>query len=255
MEIIEINAQNIDAEHIGCALGSTPAAKLSEAQKKDWMRKAFAQGYQFHRLNARGKVLVETTPIENAWCPIVGNGWLFIDCLWVSGQFKGQGIASLLLDTAIKRAKTEGKKGIVAVSATSKKPFLSDPGFYRHKGFAVVDTAPPYYELLALPLTPNALEETPRFAPQLQNPEVPHSGVSIYYSHHCPHTEQYSALLESCANEMGVPFTRICFTSSQQAQNAPNPFTTWAMFYKGTFITNEIFSEGKFKKFLTINEN
>lgn len=250
MEIMQVTAENIHNEHIGCALGNTPAAKQSEAQKKDWMRNAFADGYQFHRLKARGKVLVETTPAENAWCPIEGAGWLFIDCLWVSGQFKGQGIASLLLGTALERAKAEDKKGLLAVSATTKKPFLSDPGFYRHKGFVAVDTAPPYYELLALPLLPNAMDTPPRFAPQVKSPCAPQKGVVIYYSHHCPHTEQYSALLEACASEANAPFSRICFKDKQQAQNAPNPFTTWAMFYNGTFITNEIFSEAKFIKFL-----
>ncbi|MFR2645144.1 MAG: YoaP domain-containing protein [Blautia coccoides] len=43
----------------------------------------------------------------------------------------------------------------------------------------------------------------------------------------------------------------IRFESKDQAQNAPSPFTTYSLFYNGTFLTNEILSEKKFEKILS----
>lgn len=62
------------------------------------MKSQFESGLVFKRINARGKVFVEYIPAENAWSPIEADGYLFINCFWVSGQFKGQGYANRLLD-------------------------------------------------------------------------------------------------------------------------------------------------------------
>ncbi|MFR2648494.1 MAG: YoaP domain-containing protein, partial [Blautia coccoides] len=51
--------------------------------------------------------------------------------------------------------------------------------------------------------------------------------------------------------DRGVPFKTIRFESKEQAQNAPAPFTTYSLFYNGTFFTNEILSESKFEKILS----
>lgn len=48
------------------------------------------------------------------------------------------------------------EKGIVVLSAKKKMPFLSDPKYFRHKGFMLADTAEPYFELLYLPLADDA---------------------------------------------------------------------------------------------------
>ena len=42
---------------------------------------------------------------------IEAEDYMYIDCLWVSGQFKGHGYSNLLLDACIKDSKEKGKKG------------------------------------------------------------------------------------------------------------------------------------------------
>ena len=66
-----------------------------------------------------------------------------IDCLWVSGQFKGHGYSNLLLGTCIEDSRAKGKKGLVILSSKKKLGFLSDPGYMRHKGFVTADTMKP----------------------------------------------------------------------------------------------------------------
>ncbi|HEX2953081.1 MAG TPA: GNAT family N-acetyltransferase, partial [Bacillota bacterium] len=109
MKIISINESNIDQEHICCAI-SDKKGETCVSSKKDWMKRQFKEGLVFKRLDARGKVFIEYIPAENAWCPIIADGYIFINCLWVSGQFKGQGYADKLLEECMNDAKQQAKK-------------------------------------------------------------------------------------------------------------------------------------------------
>jgi hypothetical protein len=60
--------------------------------------------------NVRGKCFIEYIPAEKAWAPIKAAGYMYIDCLWVSGQFKGQGNSNLLLDACIRDSKKRKKR-------------------------------------------------------------------------------------------------------------------------------------------------
>lgn len=258
MNLINVNKENIDTEHICCAISDKKGDICSES-KKAWMKMCFVDGLVFKKLDARGKVFVEYIAAENAWCPIDAPNCFFIDCFWVSGQYKGQGYADKLLEACVADGVQQGKTGLVALSSKKKMPFLSDPGYLKYKGFQITDTAVPYYELLYLPLDNVAdkkgiqsagTETKPRFKDCCRNGSIDPMGIVLYYSNHCPHTEKYVSLIEKIAHDRGVDFTRMKFETKEQAQNAPAPFTTYSLFYDGQFVTNEILSENKFIKFL-----
>lgn len=173
---------------------------------------------------------------------------MYIDCLWVSGKFKGLGYSNLLLDECIRDSKAKGKKGLAVLSSPKKMPYLSDPGYLRYKGFITADTAKPHYELLYLPFEENA--EKPQFREQAKSPHIEQEGFVLYYTHQCPFTAKYVPLIENLAQNKGVPFRAIRFETKEQAQNAPAPFTSYSLFYNGAFLTNEILSEKKFEKIL-----
>ena len=82
MRYIRITKENIDAEHICCAM----SGKQSVA-KKAWLKERFAEGLVFYRSEERGKCFIEYIPAENAWVPIDAPGYLYINCLWVAGFF------------------------------------------------------------------------------------------------------------------------------------------------------------------------
>ena len=107
MNYIRITKENIDKEHICCAM----SGKQSVA-KKEWLRQRFDDGLVFYRSEERGKCFIEYIPAENAWVPIEADGYLYIDCLWVSGSMKGHGYSNDLLEACIRDAKAQGKKGI-----------------------------------------------------------------------------------------------------------------------------------------------
>lgn len=61
MDYIQITKENIDKEHICCAM----SGKQSLA-KKEWLKQRFAEGLVFYRSVERGKCFIEYIPAENA---------------------------------------------------------------------------------------------------------------------------------------------------------------------------------------------
>lgn len=244
MELVTITKENLEQEHICCAISNNKDYQVSA--KKAWLAERLDDGLVFKKGNVRGKCFIEYIPAEKAWSPIEAGGYMYIDCLWVSGQLKGRGNSNLLLNECIQDSKEKGKKGLVILSSKKKMPFLSDPKYLRYKGFLVADTAEPYYELLYLPFDADA--PRPRFKAQVKNLHIEDKGFVLYYAHQCPYTAKYVPLIEDLAKSKGIPFKSILFKTTEQAQNAPAPFTSYSLFFDGKFVTNEILSGKKFEK-------
>ena len=109
--IIQLTSNNINNEHICCAISDKKCAESYQA-KKDWLKREFANGYVFRRIDARAKVFIEYGPAEKGWVPIVAPNYLLINCFWVSGQYKNKGYGKKLLQFAIDDAQKNSKKGL-----------------------------------------------------------------------------------------------------------------------------------------------
>ena len=248
MELIKLTHENIETEHICCAIASNKDCQV--LSKKAWLKERLNEGLVFLKGNVRGKCFIEYIPAEYAWAPVEANDYMYIDCLWVSGKFKGQGYSNLLLEECIKDSRQKGKKGLVIVSSKKKMGFLSDPKYMRYKGFELADTAGPYFELLYLPFDKSAKKPCFKACVREEYNNMK-NGFTIYYTSQCPFTAKYVPILEVMAKERNVDFQSVHIKTREQAQNAPVPFTTFSMFYNGQFITHEIQSEKKFEKILT----
>lgn len=244
MNIIAITPDNIENEHLCCAISD----KKNTQVKRAWLKERMKDGYRFYKMDGQGKAFIEFVPAENAWAPISADGYLFIDCFWVSGSFAKKGCGTQLLNVCTEEAKRMGKKGLVALSSDKKRPFLSDSKFYKKRGFLVADTAQPYFELLYLPLEERA--EAPRFLENAKEDKTDEQGIVIYYTDHCPWNAKYVPLLKEAARERGIKAAFMHIATRKEAQACPCPFTTYAVYYNGAFVTNEMMSEKKFIKFL-----
>ena len=246
MELIQLTADNLDREHICCAISNSRDVQV--LSKKNWLRERLVEGLVFLKGNVRGKCFIEYLPAEQAWAPVEADGYMYIDCLWVSGQFKGHGYANLLLDACIDDSRAKGKQGLVVLSSRKKLGFLSDPGYMAHRGFVTADTAEPYFELLYLPFAEGA--ERPRFRSSVHARGDMPPGFVLYYTDQCPFTAKYVPVLEGMARERNAVFQAVHIQTREAAQSAPSPFTTFSLFYDGQFVTHEILSEKKFDKLL-----
>lgn len=240
MNYIHITKENIDREHICCAM----SGKQSVA-KKEWLKQRMDEGLVFYRSVERGKCFIEYIPAENAWVPIEADGYLYINCLWVSGSMKGRGYSTDLLDECVRDAKVRGRKGVCILCAEGRKrEFLADPKFLTHKGFNVADVSDCGINLMYLPLTENA--ELPRFKACAKHPKAEGNGFVLYYTNQCPYTYYWVPKVQEVAKKHGVPFKVIHITTKEAAQNVPVPVTTYALFRDGEFVTQSIQSDKKF---------
>lgn len=248
MELIRITHENIETEHICCAIASNKDCQV--LSKKTWLKERLDEGLVFLKCNVRGKCFIEYIPAEYAWAPIEAEGYMYIDCLWVSGKFKGQGYSNLLLEECIRDSKEKGKKGLVILSSKKKMGYLSDPKYMRYKGFETVDAADPYFELMYLPFDKNAEKPCFKSSVKENRQNDMQKGFTIYYTSQCPFTAKYVPILEEMAKKRDVDFQAVHMVTREQAQNALVLFTAFSMFYEGEFITHEIQSEKKFEKML-----
>lgn len=238
-QLIDLNTENISAEHICCAISDKKCSDSYQA-KKEWLTKEFNNGYIFRRINERAKVFIEYGPAENAWIPITASNYLNINCFWVSGKYKKNGYGKELLKTAIEDANSQRKDGLVTVVGTKKFHFMSDTKWFLKQGFEEIERISSGFSLLVKKINPKA--KLPKFNPSVKSGECSEkNGIVVYYSNRCPFAEFHTknSLIETAKNRK-IPLKIIKLETMEQAQSAPSPATIFSLFYKGKFMTTDI---------------
>ncbi len=244
MEYIRVTKENLESEHICCAISNNRDIQVSS--KKAWLKDRFDEGLVFLKSTERGKCFIEYIPAENAWVPVDADGYMYIDCLWVSGSLKGHGYSNDLLGECVEDSRNKGKMGLCILSSAKKLPFLADPKYLRHKGFTVCDEADNGIQLWCLPFSEGV--ELPKFRECAKKPRVNEAGYVLYYTSQCPFNGKYVPQLEQTAKEHCIPFKAIRLETRDEARNAPTPVTTYSLFFNGRYVTNEQMNEAKFLK-------
>lgn len=244
-DYINLTLENIDNEHLCCAIGD-PKHQNGVDCKKEWIKNKLKDGHVFRKLNARGKTFIEYEPVETAWVPINGKNYTYIYCLWVAGSYKGKGIGKELLEYAINDSREKGMSGICTLTSKKKKPFIGEKKFFEHFGFKVVDSIGDY-ELLALQFDN---KKTPEFNDSARKMAIDSDDFTIYYSPECPYVEYEVKELLAYATEKNIKINFIKIDSLEKAKNAPCIFNNWANFYKGKFVSNTILNAKSFEKLI-----
>ena len=244
-EYINLSLDNIENEHICCAIGD-PKHQDGVDKKKEWIKNKLKDGHVFRKLNARGKIFIEYEPLETSWVPIIGDNYEYIYCLWVAGSFKDKGIGKELLVYAIDDAKKQGKNGICTLVSKKKKPFLGEKKFFEHFGFKVIDEIADY-ELISLKFKDGP---EPKFNETAKKMSIDSKDFTIYYSNECPYVEYEVKELSDYAKEKKLKLNFIKIDSLEKAKNAPCIFNNWANFNNGKFISNTILNANALEKLL-----
>lgn len=244
-EFINITPENIEEEHICCAI-SDKKHQAGVRTKKEWLKERIAEGHVFRKLNQNGKVFIEYAPLEKAWVPIEGDNYLYIYCLWVAGSYKGKGYGKALLEYCLQEAKEKGYNGVCAISSNKKKPFLSDKKFLQKCNFKVVDTIGEDYELLALSWN----EAGPKFTQKAKTQTIDSKDLTIYYGLQCPYIQNCIEQIEEYCGKNNIKVNFVLVDTLEKAKNVPCVFNNWATFYKGKFVSTQLLNEGALIKLL-----
>lgn len=244
-EFVNLTPENLADEHLCCIIRSRKPHPGVEA-KREWLSERLKEGHTFRKLNVKGTVFIEYAPLETAWVPIDGDNYEYIYCLWVSGEYRGQGYAKALMEYCLQDAREKGKSGVCMLGAKKQKSWLSDQSFAKKFGFEVVDTTDSGYELLALSFDGTV----PRFTPNAKKCEIESKNLTVYYDMQCPFIYQYIERLKDYCTAHNVPASFIQVDTLQKAKELPCVFNNWALFYNGKFETVNLMDGAYLKRIL-----
>lgn len=231
-DFINVTAENLADEHLCCIIRSRKPHEGIEAKRR-WLSDRVDEGHVFRKLNAKATVFIEYAPLETAWVPIIGDNYIYIYCLWVSGSYKGKGFGKSLMEYCLADGKAKGKSGICMLGAKKQKAWLTDQSFAKKFGFEVVDATDHGYELLAVSFDGTI----PKFAQNAKNNKIESKELTIYYDVQCPFVYQNIEIIKQYCETNAVPVSFIEVDSLQQAKELPCVFNNWGVFYKGNFET------------------
>lgn len=247
MDIITLTPENIDQQYICCAMSDKKSIG-SVLAKKEWLKCRMEEGLKFKRLDARGKVFIEYIPAENAWVPIIAEGYNFINCFWVSGSFKGHGYGKALLAEC--EADSLHKNGVAVIVGKKKMPYLSDKAFFIKHGYKVCDSCDPNLELLVKQF--DTKSSLPKFKDVAKKGMIAQTrGIDIFYTVQCPFTSTYIKEIEPITQASNFPVRIHQIKSREQAQQHYCPITTYSVFVNGTYFSNEILTSTKLERLIS----
>lgn len=96
-EFINLTPENIAHEHLCCIIHSKKPHPGVEA-KRQWLSERLKEGHVFRKLNEKAVVFIEYAPLETAWAPVIGDNYVYVYCLWVTGSHKGKGYGRALME-------------------------------------------------------------------------------------------------------------------------------------------------------------
>lgn len=229
-EFVNLNAENLDCEHLCCIIRKKPHPGVDA--KREWLRARLPEGHVFRKLNTGDCAFIEYAPLETAWVPMDGENFFYIYCLWVQGAPKGCGYGRRLMEDCIADAREKGKSGVCMLGSKKQKAWLSNQAFAEKFGFVPVDEAGEYV-LLALSFDGTQ----PRFREGARKQVTDKKGLCVYYDDQCPFIFQRIEKLRAYCSEHGIPARMIHIQSLEEAKDAPCPMNNWAVFWNGEFMT------------------
>jgi hypothetical protein len=176
---------------------------------------------------------------------------MFIHCIFVGfkNEFKGKGYASALIDECIHDAKTQKMLGVATVAR--KGSFMANKEIFLKKGFEIVDTAQPDFDLLAIKFDTEST--SPSFKSDIiENLDSYKNGLTIMRSVQCPYTEKnVNAIIESAKNKFNLKANLIDLKDSESAQKTPCAFGTFCIIYNGKVISYHPISNTRFENIMS----
>jgi N-acetylglutamate synthase-like GNAT family acetyltransferase len=250
-QIIDLTPQNI-ADYGVCGYKEVKK-HLGLRNKIEWFKEYYPKGLRIKViLSKKGESqgMLEYIPGEYAHRPVEAEGFMFIHCIFVGfkNEFKGKGYASSLIDECIKDAKEKKMLGVAVV--TRKGPFMVHNDIFFKKGFQIVDSAEPDFDLLVKKFDENS--KNPKFkSNMIDNLRKYSKELTIIRSAQCPYTEKnVNAILESAQNKFKLKTSLIDLKDAIAVQNTPCAFGTFCIIYNNEIISYHPISSTRFKNIM-----
>ncbi len=247
MQILDLTPENI-ADYGVC--GYKDVRKHLELRRKiEWFQEYYPRGLRIKALFLKQggyQGMLEYIPGEFAHRPVDADGYMFIHCIFAGfrNEFKGKGYGSSLIDACIEDSRAQGMLGVAVV--TRKGPFMAHNDIFLKKGFHVVDSAEPDFNLLVDKF--DVKSKDPRFKSNMIGGLRKYAkGLVVIRSAQCPYTEKnVNAIMESAKNEFNLKVNLIDLKDVNTVQATPCAFGTFCIIYNGEIISHHPISRTRF---------
>ena len=234
LEIVDVNASNVDEKGLFCAMSKRDSEGYR--QKLSWAKARFSEGLRIKIVEKGGRGFIEYMPAEVCWRPIDAPGYMAIHCLWVVGRAKSSGCGTSLLFACIEEARSEGMSGVVAVTARKKTGFC-ETDFFLKRGFQLIERDPCGLDLVALKLAnvpdPKFSADWARKAGRIGD------GLCVSYSAQCPFAADLVENLRNVAAAHSLPVAvRKIEAADQIRRECPSGYGTFTVTYDHKVITH-----------------
>ena len=252
MQIIDLTPENI-ADYGVCGYKDIKKHKELKA-KIEWFNEYYPKGLKMKVLISEQEGyqgMIEYLPGKYAHRPVHAHGYMFIHCIFIGFKnvYKGKGYGSALIDICIDEARKRKMLGVTVV--TRKGAFMADKEIFYKKGFELVDSAQPDFNLLAIKFD----NKTP--FPSFKHDIIANlndykNGLTIIRSTQCPYTEKnVKAIIASAEKTFKLKTNLIDLKDSASAQQTPCAFGTFCIIYKGKVISHHPISNKRFENIMT----
>ena len=218
-------------------------------EKVSWIEQNYSKGLRIKSILSEKdgiQGMIEYIPGEYCWRPVEASGYIFIHCLFVGFKslYKRKGFARLLLDVCLTDAKQQNKNGVVVV--TRKGSFMVDKQIFLKKGFEIVDSAPPDFDLLVTKFRKNI--PSPKFRSTLDKKISGYKkGLTIIRADQCPYTKKnVNEIVETSKKVFGITPVIVENKNYAEAQESPCAFGSFCIIYNGEIISYHPISNTRF---------
>lgn len=250
IKIIDTNSDNI-LDYGVC--GYKDIKRAGYPEKINWLKDRYKEGMKIKIIDTdtdgpQGKI--EYIPGEYCWRPVDAKKFMFIHCLFVGFKriYKGKGYASILIDECIKDAKNKKMHGVAAV--TRKGPFMVSSEIFLKKGFEIVETAPPDFELVVKKFNKNT--SNPKFIVNWDKIQSKYEkGLTIIRADQCPYTvKNVNEIRETAEKTFGIKPKIVNLKNYKEAQDSPCPFGTFCILFAGKIVAHHPISKTRFSNIM-----
>ncbi|MDI6644779.1 MAG: YoaP domain-containing protein [Methanobacteriaceae archaeon] len=251
LQVIDLTPDTI-ADYDVC--GYKDVKKHVELKRKiSWFKEYYPKGLRIKIvISKKGgyQGMLEYIPGEYAHRPVEADGYMFIHCIFVGfrKEYKGKGMASMLLDECIKEAKDNEMLGVAVV--TRKGPFMVGNDIFINKGFEIVDSAKPDFDLLVKKFDDKS--ENPKFRENMEKSlDEYYKGLTVIRSVQCPYTKKnVNAILESAEKKFDLETNLIDLNNVEEVQNSPSAFGSFCLIYNGEILSYHPISKTRFENIM-----
>ena len=248
--IIDTTAENVGKYGV-CSYKD--ARQEGFCRKIEWMKARQHEGLRIKTLyseTGKAQGMIEYIPGEYCWRPVIAPGYMFIHCIFVGFRkdYKGKGYGTQLLNECIGDARKANMHGVAVVARDGT--WMAKKEFFLKNGFAVVDTALPDFQLLALRFDDGV--PVPGFAADLdKKPAGYGDGLTILRSDQCPTlAKSVREISETAEKTYGIRPRIVELNDYKAAQASPCPFGTFCIIYDGKIVAHAPISNTRFKNIM-----